>query len=137
MRPRYEAFADNFIRGMRRLPEGLEVYRHLLHTLAVTPDEQLLDGIDAKELHRRIIEHANVSITKSTLISTLERVDRLQARMEIRPIVLTYSRYSQRVFVVDRSFLFFRKYGDAKWPWEEEEFEPTNDLALEDPLELT
>ena len=30
MRARYDAFADDFVRGMKRMTEGLEVYKHML-----------------------------------------------------------------------------------------------------------
>jgi hypothetical protein len=137
MRPRYEAFADNFVRGIRRLREGLDIYRCLLEEVTATEDDELLKGISPKELHNRMARSGHIRITKANLTRALERIDRLQAKMEIRPIVLTYNRYSERVFVVDRSFLFFRKYGHARWPWDEEEFTPTNDLADVEPLELT
>jgi len=136
MRPRYEAFADNFVRGMRRLTEGLEVYRHLLQILTESSDEQLLQGIDAADLRGRIILPRGRKLRQSDLTRALERVDRLQAKIDIRPIVLTYHRPSRRVFVVDRSFLFFRKYGSPIWPWSEDEFVATNDLAKDDPLDL-
>ena len=30
MKARYDAFADDFVRGMKRMTEGLEVYKHML-----------------------------------------------------------------------------------------------------------
>ncbi|GAA1854982.1 hypothetical protein [Asanoa iriomotensis] len=136
MRPRYEGFAENFVLGMRRLTEGLEVYRHLLQELTLSSDADLLDGISAKDLHDRITAIGESKITRTSLLRALARIDRLQAKMEIKPIVLTYNSHSQRVFVVDRSFLFFRKYGDPRWPWSGQDFDASNDLAQTDPLDL-
>jgi hypothetical protein len=50
----YTPFADNFIRGMRRLPQGLEVYRHLLHAATDASDLELMAGIDSNVLLQRI-----------------------------------------------------------------------------------
>jgi hypothetical protein len=62
------------------------------------------------------------------------RVDRLQTKIGIAPPVLTYSSISRKVFVVDRSFLFYRRYGAPAWPWAEGEAQFTNDLAEAEPL---
>lgn len=137
MRPRYEAFADNFVRGMRRLPEGLEVYRHLLQVLSTASDAELLSGVDSATLLQRLKSHGMNNIRQSDLTQALERVDRLQEKIGIRPVVLTYSRDSRRIFVVDRSFLFYRKYGDPHWPWNDDSLNMTNDLAGTDPLDVT
>jgi len=39
MEGRFETFADNFVRGMHRLPEGLEVYKFLLRAATDATDE--------------------------------------------------------------------------------------------------
>ncbi len=137
MKPRYEAFADNFVRGMRRLSEGLEVYRHLLQVLSTASDAELLSGVDSATLLQRLKSHGMSNIRQSDLTQALERVDRLQEKIGIRPVVLTYSRDSRRIFVVDRSFLFYRKYGDPNWPWDDESLGMTNDLADTEPLDVS
>lgn len=134
MRGRFQAFADNFVRGMRRMPEGLEVYKHLLQTVSEMPDNQLLDGIDSADLLGRIGEHGDTAIRASDLTQALDRIDRLQVKIAVSPPVLTYNRHSRRIFLGDRSFLFFRKYGDPRWPWAEGEEPLVNDLAVAEPL---
>jgi hypothetical protein len=134
MQARFQAFADNFVRGMRRLSEGLEVYRHLLQTFTGTEDKELIAGIDSAQLLERIVKQAS-SIRQSDLTQALERVDRLQVKIQVNPLVLTYSKDGRKVFLADRAFLFFRKYGGATWPWDRGEF-PTNDLAKTEPLIL-
>ena len=62
-------------------------------------------------------------------------IDRLQVKIEISPPVLTYHRPGKRVQLVDRSFLFYRKYGAQSWPWDEGE-EIQNDLAGATPLDI-
>jgi hypothetical protein len=122
MKARYDAFADNFVRGMKRMTEGLEVYKHMLRAFtAGTPDE-LIDGIDSRDLLKRIQEaNPDAKIRQSDLTQALDRVDRLQAKIEIRPQVLTYNRDRRRLFLADRSFLFYRKFGTPSWPWEKDE----------------
>jgi hypothetical protein len=35
--------------------------------------------------------------------------------------VLTYNRDRRRLFLADRSFLFYREYGSPSWPWERDD----------------
>ncbi|WP_210506254.1 hypothetical protein [Naasia sp. SYSU D00057] len=133
MRGRFETFASNFVGGMRRMREGLVVYRHLLRAYTSLPDEQLLSrGVESREVLTAI---GDSGIRASDLTQALERVDRLQVKIKIRPPVLTYHRAGKRVQLIDRSFLFFRKYGGATWPWDEPD-EITNDLAGDQPLDF-
>jgi hypothetical protein len=122
MKARYDAFADNFVRGMKRMTEGLEVYKHMLRAFTAGTTDELLDGIDSRDLLTRIqAANPNATIRQSDLTQALDRVDRLQAKIEIRPQVLTYNRDRRRLFLADRSFLFYRKYGTPTWPWERDE----------------
>jgi hypothetical protein len=128
MRARYDAFADDFVRGMKRMTEGLEVYKHILRAFTKSNSDELLEGIDPKDLLRRIEEDEPKStIRQSDLTQALDRVDRLQAKIGVAPIVLTYNRDRRRLFLADRSFLFYRKYGSPTWPWDRDD---TLDAAL-------
>lgn len=135
MSGRFETFASNFVRGMRRMPEGLVVYLHLLRAFTETDDSVLLDrGVDSSDL-LRAIQSEGAQLRGSDLTQALERIDQLQVKIEVSPPVLTYHRPGKRVQLVDRSFLFFRKYGEHSWPWNEEE-QITNDLADSNPLDI-
>lgn len=136
MRARYESFADNFVQGLRRLKEGLEVYRYLLQVVSEATDADLESGLQRNELLGRIKALSAGQIRQADLTNALQRIDRLQAKIAVKPLVLTYSRDSQRLWVVDKSFLFFRKYGTPNWPWEEVDFSVVNDLANVDPLDV-
>jgi hypothetical protein len=120
MSGRFGAFADNFVRGMKRLPAGLEVYRHLLHTFTAASDEELLNGIDSQTLLKRINEATERQVRQSDLTQALDRIDRLQAKIKVSPPVLTYSPTARRVFLGDRAFLFYRRYAHPSWPWDAE-----------------
>jgi hypothetical protein len=136
MEGRFETFADNFVRGMRRLPEGLEVYKFLLQAATDASDEELTEGIDSAALLSLIADHGGEAIRLSDLTQALDRIDRLQVKIDVRPPVLTYSKASRKLFLADRAFLFFRRNGDPRWPWMAGEPEITNDLSGGDPLLL-
>ncbi|MBF0671352.1 MAG: hypothetical protein IR160_02060 [Salinibacterium sp.] len=133
MSGRFDTFASNFVGGMRRMPEGLVVYLHLLRAVTASDDESLVgQGIDSRQLLTNIDSEG---IRLSDLTQALERIDRLQVKIDISPPVLTYHRAGKRVQLVDRSFLFYRKYGTQSWPWDEAE-EIQNDLAAATPLDI-
>lgn len=117
----------------------------ILRTFTAADSKELLEGIDSGELLRRITETTtNGSIRQSDLTQALDRVDRLETKIGVRPPVLTYDRDRRRLFLADRSFFFYRQYGDPQWPWDSDERlnaaisqapeEPQLDLALEIPL---
>ena len=79
-------------------------------------------GIDSRELLKRIqTADPDASIRQSDLTQALDRVDRLQVKIGVQPLVLTYNRDRRRLFLADRSFLFYRQYGSPTWPWEKDE----------------
>lgn len=133
MSGRFDTFAANFVGGMRRMPTGLVVYLHLLRAITASADDDLLGaGIDSRQLLSSI---NNDGIRLSDLTQALERIDRLQVKIEVTPPVLTYHRAGKRVQLVDRSFLFYRKYGTQNWPWDDGDV-IENDLASSSPLDL-
>jgi len=135
MQGRFQTFADNFVRGMRRLSEGLAVYQHLLETVTDATDEDLAVGIDSGELLRRV-NSKSPEIRGGDLTQALDRIDRLQAKIGVHPPVLTYNRSNRKLYIADNALLFFRHFGDPRWPWDEETTELSNDLAASDPLDL-
>jgi hypothetical protein len=102
--------------------------RGVLRAFTASTSEELLAGIDSRELLRRIQEQApGATIRQSDLTQALDRVDRLQVKIGVQPQVLTYNRDRRRLFLADRSFLFYRQYGGPTWRWEKDE---TLDAAL-------
>lgn len=136
MQGRFQTFADNFIRSMRRLREGLEVYRHLLESVTEATDGDLLNGIDSQDLLDRVGEHSPYEVRATDLTQALDRIDRLQVRIDVHPPVLSYNRSGRKLFLADRAFLFYRKYGRPNWPWSEGRLDITNDLSTLQPLEI-
>jgi hypothetical protein len=111
MEGRFQTFADNFVRGMRRLPEGLEVYKYLLQAATDATDQELTEGIDSANLLSLISEHGGKLKRLSDVTQALDRIDRLQVKIDVRPPVLTYSKASRKLFLADRAFLFYRRNG--------------------------
>lgn len=134
MQGRFHTFAVNFVRGMKRVSEGLEVYKHLLQTVTETSEASLLNGIDSSELLNQVQQDKG-DIRQSDLTQALVRIDRLQAKIGIQPSVLTYNQHSRQAYLVDRSFLFYRKYGNPHWPWQDGD-SMDEGIGKEDPLEL-
>jgi hypothetical protein len=100
------------------------------------PPTKMTEGIDSAALLSRIGDHGGDAIRLSDLTQALERIDRLQVKIDVRPPVLSYSKASRKLFLADRAFLFFRRNGDPRWPWMAGEPEITNDLSGGDPLLL-
>lgn len=137
MQGRYQTFADNFVRGMRRLAEGLEVYRYILQSATEASDEELVDGIDSALLLQRVLDHeGGESIRASDLTQALERIDKLQLKIGVNPLVLTYNKSERKLSLADRSFLFYRLHGTQRWPWSKGEPSIQNDLYVQEPLDL-
>jgi hypothetical protein len=137
MQGRYQTFADNFVRGMRRLAEGLEVYRYILQASTEASDDELIAGIDSAHLLQRVSDHqGGESIRASDLTQALERIDKLQLKIGVNPLVLTYNRSDRKLFLADRSFMFYRAHGNQQWPWSAAAPEIRNDLYVQEPLDL-
>ena len=137
MQGRFQTFADNFVRGMRRLSSGLEVYRYILETVTEASDAELIAGIDSAELLSRMHSHEGaMSIRASDLTQALECIDKLQLKINVNPPVVTYNRSDRKLFLADRAFLFYRAHGANLWPWSPGEPEIVNDLYMQEPLDL-
>jgi hypothetical protein len=122
MKSRYDAFADDFVRGMKRMKEGLAVYKHLLRAFTASKSDELTEGIDSSDLLERIQKsHPDPPIRGSDLTQALDRVDRLQIKIGVQPPVLTYNHDRRRLFLADRSFLFYRQHGNPTWPWDKDD----------------
>jgi hypothetical protein len=122
MRPRFDRFAQSFVQGVAFGPQTRETYRHLLCALLSSfSDDDLLQGVPAKELAQAIEHDAPGAVTAKALSEALKRLIGLQHRASVRPVVLTYAQDTRVVSVADRSLLFFRKYGNPTWPWDDNE----------------
>ena len=109
MQGRFDTFGKSFVIGMRRLREGLAVYRRMLEAITSADDNLLLEGMDSRELLEAINHDGRAPLRMSDLSQALQRMDRLQSTMNINPPVLTYVPADKRVYLVDRLFALLSK----------------------------
>ena len=116
IRQRYVKIAEVFHEGLRAGSELL-LYARIYNELIDAGDEELIGGISRSELFKRMLAHNTSAkdIRQTDLTQILDRIERLQAERGITPLLVSYSRDLERLFLNDREFLFYRKYsGDDK-----------------------
>jgi hypothetical protein len=116
-RRRFEEFASNFPVAVARLIGPSARAEELLRIVVECSDDELVEGVNAETLLERWRERDPESYDEPALRSTLERIAIVQSQIELSPPILDYNPYSQRVSTIDRSFLFFRRHGNPRWPW--------------------
>jgi len=117
MHPRFQGFADAYVLGLRELPEpSRPVMQAAIEAVCDRPDDELLRGVPLDQLG------IPATAARAEMVQSLGRVERFQAELKISPLVMTFDRHSQAVCLIDRRFLFYRKYAAPKWPWSEPGF---------------
>ncbi|MFM2311554.1 MAG: hypothetical protein RLZZ04_830 [Cyanobacteriota bacterium] len=116
---RYRLFDDVVSRGLRDSGESeLKVYQRIVRVFVEATGQDLSDGISRADLLTRIqVYEARVRL--SDLSAALNKIDKLQAVRSISPLILSYNPNAQKIQLVDREFLFYRKYGNPSWSWQE------------------
>lgn len=121
--PRYNKFCEAVIRGFRNFEESeIRSYEKVLRVCLHAADPELVSGIHKQTIGARL-KYMGLEARNSDLTSALRRLNRLQENRAISPIVLSYNENTQKVQLVDREFLFYRRYGDPRWPWQDEDDE--------------
>lgn len=112
IRQRYTGIAEVFKEGMRTDAE-LQLYARIYNELVDASDPELISGIPYHLLLERIQLKAgpDITIRQSDLSSALDRVERLQSRKRVTPLLVSYSKSVRKLFLNDREFMFYRKYG--------------------------
>jgi hypothetical protein len=116
MQPRFQGFADAYVAGLRVLPEAeRRVLQAVIETVCARPDDELLSGVMLEHLSA----HGGIGVAHADLIAMLGHLESFQSELDISPLVVTFNRQAQSLSLIDRRFLFYRKYGAPRWPWEE------------------
>jgi hypothetical protein len=116
---RYRLFDDVVSRGLRDSGQSeLKVYQRVVRVCVEASNLELRDGINRADLLNRIQAYES-RIRLSDLSAALNKIDRLQANRSISPLVLSYNPNTQKIQLVDREFLFYRKYGNPSWSWQQ------------------
>ncbi|MEK7524610.1 MAG: hypothetical protein AAB588_06320 [Patescibacteria group bacterium] len=107
IRQRYLNIADVFKASMRS-DAVLLLYARIYNELIDASDEQLIKGIEYPVLFNRIEQHAqSVTIRQSDLTSALDKVERLQARKGVTPLLVSYSKNLRKLFLFEVGFFCF------------------------------
>jgi hypothetical protein len=116
---RYRLFDDVVSRGLRDSGESeLKVYQRIVRVCVEASSQDLRDGISRADLLTRIQVY-EPRVRLSDLSAALNKIDKLQAVRSISPLILSYNPNTQKIQLVDREFLFYRKYGSPTWTWQE------------------
>ncbi len=115
MQLRFRTFAENF--NSTPSSEVSVIHRELLRAFTGSADEELIEGVSVVRLCDAMARNGRVEVEPSLLQEVLEQVPAMQAKIAISPPVMIYNRYGRQVFLADQSFLFYRRYGDPRWPW--------------------
>lgn len=116
---RYRLFDDVVSRGLRDSGDSeLKVYQRIVRVCVEASSQDLRDGISRADLLARI-QIYEPRVRLSDLSAALNKIDKLQAVRSISPLILSYNPNTQKTQLVDREFLFYRKYGNPTWSWQQ------------------
>jgi hypothetical protein len=79
--------------------------------------DDLIDGVTCGDLFDRMHSLNGVPSDESALGDLLSLLAAAQVTMQTSPPVLTYNEMDRKLYITDRSFVFFVRYGAPHWPW--------------------
>ncbi|MGA1802075.1 hypothetical protein [Rhizobium sp. HT1-10] len=114
----YQAFAKRVSDGIRNRKNSTGIYAHAMAAIMSASDSDLVNGLSAKALHA--VAHARQPrVQYGNLKTVLTRFPELQIDEGGRGLVIAYDTLDEKVSVVDKQLLLYRKFATIKWPWEE------------------
>lgn len=114
----YQAFAKRVCDGIRNRKNSTGIYAHAMAAIMSCSDEQLTNGIEAREIFL-IAHERQPRIQIGNLKTVLSRFEELQVDSDGRGLVIAYDQSIEKITIVDRQLLLYRKFATVKWPWEE------------------
>jgi hypothetical protein len=118
---RYRQFGDALSRGFKTNEESeLKVYQNIARAAVEASDGELRNGLHYDTLFDRV-SALNSRVRRSDFTAALQRLNRLQQDRKVSPLVLSYNEKTRYLHLVDRELLFYRRYGNPVWPWNEQE----------------
>jgi hypothetical protein len=113
----YSLFTERVSEGIRKRKEATGIYAYALWAILESSDEDFknglsLDWIFAKSYARQ------PRIQKQNLRRVLQKFKELQADANGKGLVITFDDTSERIIILDKGLLFYRKYSTRSWPWE-------------------
>lgn len=112
---RYKSFIRKFAEGHK--PTRLEIFRYLTQVVLESDTGELQAGLRKAEIARRVTatHPEGILLNQGHITTALHSIQHLQAsKPGTRPIVLDYDRTTERLGVVDRSFLIWLEHQDRE-----------------------
>jgi hypothetical protein len=114
----YQAFAKRVCDGIRTRSNSTGIYAYAMSAIMEASDAELLEGLGAKAIFT-VAHRKQPRIQMGNLKSILPRFAELQIDAEGRGLVLAYDAQDEKINVVDRQLLLYRRFATVKWPWED------------------
>lgn len=114
----YQTFAKKVCDGVRQRKNSTGIYAHALKVIMEASDSELLNGIPAKDIYRKA-HAAEPRVQLPNLRSVLAKFAELQVDQDGRSLVLAYDGQNEKISLVDRQLLLYRRFATVKWPWED------------------
>jgi hypothetical protein len=114
----YSLFAESVSEGIRKRRDATQIYAFAMWAIMEADDQSLIKGLSLDA----IFEAANARqprIQKQNLKSVLKKFKELQVDSRGNRLILTFDESTERMIVVDKGLLIYRKYSTQKWPWED------------------
>ncbi|MBA4285288.1 MAG: hypothetical protein C0434_07115 [Xanthomonadaceae bacterium] len=114
----YQTFARRVCDGVRKRANATGIYAHAMAVIMDAGDGQLSDGMSAKDIHTAA--HARQPrILLANLRAVLAKFAELQVDEDGRGLVIAYDSQNEKISLVDRQLLLYRRFATVKWPWED------------------
>lgn len=114
----YQAFARRVCDGIRTRTNSTGIYAHAMAAIMDAGDRELTEGISANAIYT--VSHAKQArIQIGNLKTVLTRFPELQVDADGRGLVLAYDPQHERISVVDKQLLLYRRFATVRWPWED------------------
>ncbi|HKP05443.1 MAG TPA: hypothetical protein VJU77_18990 [Chthoniobacterales bacterium] len=117
LNPLYQQFAANVSGGIRTRKNSTGIYAHAIAVIMDASDSDLLNGLSLQDIFK--VAHARQHrIQSGNLKTVLEKIEELQVDEDGRGMVLSYNQSTERVYIVDKQLLLYRRFSTVHWPWD-------------------
>lgn len=114
----YQAFGKRVCEGIRTRANSTGIYAHAMAVAMEASDQELSVGLAAKAIFTKAHER-QPRIHLGNLKAVLTRFPELQVDEDGRGLVLAYDPQEERLTVVDKQLLLYRRFATVRWPWED------------------
>lgn len=111
---RYTRICEVFVKGFRT-DTKLRIYYKIFRLLTKAAEQNLIIGLPSSFLLKNIQSLGDEEIRQADLTQCLDRIERLQSSRQITPLLVSYNKNLRLLALMDREFLFYRKYSGVNW----------------------